>query len=119
MIFSLKSKPTGQAAYGYVEVYQNDEPKGKRSAAIVYYMPEGFNEHPNARVSITVLTGLPNNSITDGTFHEIMDDMVDIVKANASQYFKHPENAHYMDTCTLHISNIDGLSEFNHGDYGF
>lgn len=118
MNFTLKSKPTGQAAYGYVEVYQNDEPKGKRTAAIVYYMPEGLNEHPNARVSVTVLTELPNDSITDGTFHEIMGDIADIVKANAVQYFKHPKNAHYMDTSTMHITNIDGLSEFTHGDYG-
>lgn len=118
MTFILKSKPTGQAAYGYVEVYQNEEPKGKRTAVIVYYMPEGLKEHPNARISVTILTELPKDEITDGTFHEIMNDIVDIVKANAAQCFKHPGNAHYMDTCTMHISNINGICEFTHGDYG-
>ena len=34
-----------QDVYGHVELYVDDEPKGKSTAAIVNYMVAGSNEH--------------------------------------------------------------------------
>lgn len=117
MNYSLVST-TGQSAYGYVELYKNEASHGQRTAVSVYYLPEGFNEHPNARVAITILTEISLESFQKSDLHEIMEDIITYVKCNASKYFKNPSNLNYIDTLTLHINNIDDVSEITHGDYG-
>jgi len=118
MNYILKEK-RGQDAYGYVELFVDDEPKGKRTAAIVYYLPEGFNEHPYPRIAATILTELKSNEITDGLFHEFFNDLIDQhIKINAKKYFKDSHKIQYLDTVTLNIDNVDGLSLFTNGDFG-
>ena len=118
MNYILKEKQ-GQDAYGYVELFVDDCPKGKRTAAIVNYMAAGLNEHPNPRIAVTLLTELKPEEITDGLFHEFYNDLIDQhIKLNAQNYFKEATQISYLDTVTLHISNTDGLSLFTNGDYG-
>ena len=118
MNYILKEK-SGQDAYGYVELFVDDEPKGRRTAAIVNYMASGFNEHPFPRIAVTLLTELKPDKITDGLFHDFFNDLIDQhIKLNAQKYFKDATKISYLDTVTLHISNIDGLSLFTNGDFG-
>lgn len=117
MNYILKEK-RGQDAYGYVELYVDDEAKGKRTAAIVNYMPAGFKEHPFPRIAVTLLTEMKPDDITDGLFHEFFNDLIDqYIKLNAQDYFKDATKISYLDTVTMHISNIDGLSLFTNGDF--
>lgn len=118
MNFILKEK-RGQDAYGHVELFINDEPKGKRTAAIVNYLPVGFNEHPFPRIAVTLLTEIPKSEITDGLFHDFFNELLDQhIKINAQQYFENAIEIDYIDTVTLHINNIDGLSILTNGDFG-
>lgn len=118
MNYILKNK-MGQDAYGHVELFVDDGPKGKRTAAIVNYMAAGLNEHPNPRIAVTLLTEIKPEEITDGLFHEFFNDLIDQhIKLNAQDYFKGATKISYLDTVTLHISNIDGLSLFSNGDFG-
>lgn len=117
MNYILKEK-RGQDAYGHVELFVDDKPKGKRKAAIVNYLPVGFNEHPLPRIAVTLLTELQQTKITDGLFHVFFNELLDQhVKNNAQQYFENAIEIDYLDTVTLHISNIDGLSIFTNGDF--
>lgn len=118
MNYILKEK-RGQDSYGYVELYVDDEAKDKRTAAIVNYMPAGFKEHPFPRIEVTVLTEIPKSDITKGMFHDFFNDLIDqYIKLNAQNYFKNANRIDYLDTVTLHISNIDGLSLYTNGDFG-
>lgn len=118
MKYILKEKK-GQDAYGYVELFVDDGSKGKRTAAIVNYMAACLNEHPNPRIAVTLLTELKLEEITDGLFHGFYNDLIDQhIKLNAQYYFKDATQISYLDTVTLHISNIDGLSLFTNGDFG-
>ena len=118
MNYILKEK-RGQDAYGYVELFVDDEPKGRRTAAIVNYMAAGFNEHPFPRIAVTLLTELEPEEITDGLFHEFYNDLIDQqIKLNAQNYFKEATRISYLDTVTLHINSIDGISLFTNGDFG-
>ena len=118
MNYILKEKK-GQKAIGFVELYVNDEPMGSRTAAIVYYLPAGFKEHPFPRIAVTVLTELEVNEITDGLFHDFYNDLLDQnVKFNAQSYFSNAHQINYLDTVTLHIDDIDGFSLITHGDFG-
>ena len=118
MNYRLKEK-RGQDAYGYVELFVDEAPKGQRTAAIVYYLPAGFNEHPYPRIAVTILTELKSCEITDGLFHEFYNDLiVSHIKINAQTYFKDSHKIQYLDTVTLIIDNIDGLSLFTNGDFG-
>lgn len=118
MNYILKEK-RGQDAYGHVELFVDDEPKGRRTAAIVNYMAAGLNEHPFPRIAVTLLTELKPDEITDGLFHEFFNDLIDqYIKQNAQNYFKAATKINYLDTVTLHISDVDGLSLFTNGDFG-
>ena len=118
MNYVLREKK-GQDAYGHVELFIDDEPKGNRTAAIVNYLPAVFNEHPFPRIAVTLLTELPKSEISDGLFHDFYNDLLDQhVKLNAQQYFKNAIEIDYIDTVTLYINNIDGLSIFTNGDFG-
>lgn len=118
MNYILKEE-SGQDAYGYVELFVDDEPKGRRTAAIVNYMVAGLNEHPFPRIAVTLLTELKSDKITDCLFHDFFNDLIDQhIKLNAQKYFKDATKISYLDTVTLHISNIDGLSLFTNGDFG-
>ena len=110
----------GQKEYGFVELFVTDgQPKGKRIAAIVNYMAAGLNEHPHPRIAVTLLTELQSSQITDGLFHEFFYDLIDQhIKLNAQQYFTDATKVSYLDTVTMHIDNIDGLSIFTNGDFG-
>ncbi|MBO4918323.1 MAG: hypothetical protein J5374_10645 [Bacteroidales bacterium] len=118
MNYMLKEK-RGQDAYGFVELFVDDEPKGRRTAAIVNYLAAGFNEHPFPRIAVTLLTELKPEKITDGLFHDFFNDLLDQqIKQNAQNYFNDSTKISYLDTVTLHISDIDGLTVFTNGDFG-
>ncbi len=118
MNYILKEK-RGQDAIGYVELFVDDESKGRRTAAIVYYLPAVFKEHPFPRIAVTLISELPKSEITDGLFHDFFNELLDQhVKLNAQQYFENAIVINYLDTVTLHIDNIDGLSIFTNGDFG-
>lgn len=109
----------GQDAYGYVELFVDDEPKGKRTAAIVNYMAAGLNEHPFPRIAVMLLTEIKPDDITDGLFHDFFNDLIDkYIKQNAQNYFKDATKVSYLDTVTMHIDSIDGLSIYTNGDFG-
>lgn len=109
----------GQDSYGHVELFVDDEPKGKRTAAIVNYLPAVLNEHPFPRIAVTLLTELGKSEITDGIFHDFYNELLDqYIKINARQYFENASEIDYLDTVTLHINNIDGLSIYTNGDFG-
>lgn len=117
MNYILKEK-RGQDAFGYIELFVDDESKGRRTAAIVYYLPAVFKEHPFPRIAVTLLTELPKSEITDGLFHDFFNELLDQhVKINAQQYFENAIEIDYLDTVTLHINNIEGLSIFTNGDF--
>ena len=118
MNYNLKEK-RGQDAYGHVEMFIDDEVKGKRTAAIVNYLPAGFKEHPFPRIAVTLLTEIATSDITDGMFHDFYNELLDQhIKINAQQYFKDALKIDYLDTVTLHIDKIDGLTVFTNGDFG-
>lgn len=51
--------------------------------------------------------------------YDFFNDLIDQhIKLNAQKYFKDATKISYLDTVTLHISNIDGLSLFTNGDFG-
>lgn len=110
----------GQKEYGFVELFVSDgQPKGMRTAAIVNYMAAGLNEHPFPRIAVTLLTEQQSFQITDGLFYEFYNDLIDQhIKFNAQQYFADAPKISYLDTVTMHIDNIDGLSISTNGDFG-
>ena len=70
-------------------------------------------------VVVTVLTEIPKSDITKGIFHDFFNDLIDqYIKLNAQNYFKNANGIDYLDTVTLHISNIEGLSLYTNGDFG-
>lgn len=119
MNYILKEE-RGQKEFGYVELFVTDgETIGKRTAAIVNYMPEGFNEHPFPRIAVTILTELKKSEITDGLFHDYYNELIDQqIKLNAHKYFTNAIQISYLDTVTIHIDNIDGISIITNGDFG-
>ena len=118
MNYILKQKG-GAEHKGYVELFVDDTPKGKRTAAIVNYMPAGLKEHPFPRIAVTILTEIQESSITDGLFHDFYNELMgQHIKLNAQKYFKNAIQISYLDTVTMHIDTIDGLSLFTNGDFG-
>lgn len=118
MNYILKEKG-GAEHKGYVELFVDDAPNGKRTAAIVNYLAASLNEHLFPRVAVTVLTEIPISGITDGLFHDIYNELIDQhIKLNAQNYFKNAIKISYLDTVTMHISNIDGLTLYTNGDFG-
>ncbi len=108
----------GQDAIGHVELFIDDESKGRRTAAIVNYLPVGFKEHPFPRIAVTILTELPFSGITKGIFYDFFNELLDQhVKINAQQYFKDAIKIDYLDTVTLHVDSIEGLYIFTNGDF--
>lgn len=113
MNYVLKEKH-GQDAVGYVELFVTDDmPKGERGAAIVNYMAADFNEHPFPRIAVTLLTEKSLDDITKGTFYGYYNELLDQhVKLNAQKYFKNAIQISYLDTVTVYIDSIDGVSVY-------
>lgn len=118
MNYILKEKG-GAEHKGFVEMFVDDALKGKRTAAIVNYMAAGLNEHPFPRIAVTILTEIPISDITDGLFYDFYNELLDQhVKLNAQNYFKNAIQITYLDTVTMHINDLDGLSLYTNGDFG-
>ena len=107
----------GQVATGFIEIFETNS-KNVNIRAIINYFPQFDQFDKNKICSVIVFYECSKIEISDGFFHWINDDIIDLIKENESEYYsKDLNNFEFMMLQNYLCKKLPEIEYFSHGDY--
>ena len=114
-----KIEEHGQPAIGFIEIYKSDTDGKANILAIINYFPQlPFSDYEK-HATITLYYEGTKNSITDGFFHWILDDLSEIIRNNEDKNFsqKTEKRIEHSQIQFYIVDKLPDLTYYTHGDY--
>ena len=114
-----KIEKHGQPAIGFIEVYETITKYRVKVLAIINYFPQLPFSGYEQQATVTFYYEGAQETITDGLFHSINDDLCEIIKNNEEKMYpeKTEKKIDHTQIQFYLVDKLPKLSYFTHGDY--
>jgi hypothetical protein len=115
-----KIEEHGQAAIGFIEIYETEIKNRAKVLAIINYFPQLPFSQYEQQATVTFYYEGSEEQITKGLFRSISNDFLELIVNNAEKKFPqktekkldHTQNQFYI------VDKLPKLKYYTHGDFG-
>jgi hypothetical protein len=114
-----KIEDHGQPAIGFIEIYKSDLDNKANALAVINYFPQLPSRGYEQEATITLYYDGTKDSISDGFFHWIFNDLSEIIANNEEKMFqeKTGKKIKHSQIQFFIVDKLPNLIYYSHGDY--